>query len=111
MWLPSFEALYPPEVRVEIPPPAALQVPVGMPPVAWMACMGLHGEEPNFVDFNQLNITQAQPAPVELVRNLTRGYLVSVSYIDSQIGRILDRLDTLGLQKDTVVALWGDHGQ
>jgi len=33
-----------------------------------------------------------------------------VSYVDAQVGRLLDRLDSLGLAKNTIVVLWGDHG-
>ena len=36
--------------------------------------MGLHGEEPNFDDFNGLNLTLHQRAPDALVMNVTRGY-------------------------------------
>ena len=41
--------------------------------------MGLHGEEPNFVVFNHRNITQRQPVPAALVRNVTRGYMAAAS--------------------------------
>jgi arylsulfatase A-like enzyme len=30
--------------------------------------------------------------------------------VDAQVGRLLDRLDALGLAKSTIVVLWGDHG-
>lgn len=73
--------------------------------------MGVYGEEPNFIDFNNISITQNHSVPDSLVRNVTRGYMASVSYVDSQVGRILDTLDELGLANDTIVAIWGDHGQ
>lgn len=41
---------------------------------------------------------------------LQHGYYACVSYIDAQIGLILDALDELGLRENTVVLLWGDHG-
>ena len=43
-------------------------------------------------------------------RRLKHGYLASVSYVDAQIGRLLDALDGLGLAENTIVVLWGDHG-
>ncbi|MCC9602466.1 sulfatase [Stieleria sp. JC731] len=44
------------------------------------------------------------------LKNLTRSYLASVSFVDSQVGRILDALDQSGLADSTIVVLWSDHG-
>ncbi len=38
------------------------------------------------------------------------GYYACVSYVDSQVGRLLATLDELGLKDNTIVVLWGDHG-
>jgi arylsulfatase A-like enzyme len=43
-------------------------------------------------------------------RPLVRAYLASISYVDSQVGRLLDALAASGLEKTTVVVLWSDHG-
>lgn len=43
-------------------------------------------------------------------RELIHGYYASVSYIDAQVGRLLDELNRLGLSENTIVVLWGDHG-
>lgn len=43
-------------------------------------------------------------------RRLKHGYYASVSYVDAQIGRLLDALDGLGESENTIVVLWGDHG-
>jgi choline-sulfatase len=43
-------------------------------------------------------------------RNLVRSYLACTSFIDAQIGRLLDALDTAGLADNTIVVLWSDHG-
>lgn len=43
-------------------------------------------------------------------KNLLRAYYASVSFIDSQVGRILTELKNLGLDKNTAIVLWGDHG-
>lgn len=39
-----------------------------------------------------------------------RGYYASVSFMDAQVGRVLDALDSLGLSDNTIVVLWSDHG-
>src|SRR5690606_2099587 len=33
-----------------------------------------------------------------------------ISYVDAQIGKVLDRLGDLGLSDNTVIVLWGDDG-
>lgn len=45
-----------------------------------------------------------------LAKELIHGYYACVSYIDAQIGLVLDELDRLGLAENTIVVLWGDHG-
>ena len=42
--------------------------------------------------------------------SLQHGYYASVSYVDAQIGLVLEALDELGLRENTIVLLWGDHG-
>jgi iduronate 2-sulfatase len=44
------------------------------------------------------------------VRELRHGYLAGVSYLDAQVGRVLDELERLGLADRTVVVFWSDHG-
>ncbi len=46
----------------------------------------------------------------ELTRKLIHGYYASTSYVDAQIGKVTRALEELGLAKDTIVVLWGDHG-
>ena len=46
----------------------------------------------------------------ELAHTLIHGYYACVSYTDAQIGRVLSELDRLGLRRNTIVVLWGDHG-
>ena len=43
-------------------------------------------------------------------RNLVRSYLACVSFIDTQVGRLLDALDETGLSSNTIVVVWGDNG-
>ncbi len=46
----------------------------------------------------------------ERARHLMHAYYACVSYIDAQIGRLLDALDEAGLAENTIVVLWSDHG-
>jgi iduronate 2-sulfatase len=55
-------------------------------------------------------VPQMPPLSDELRRTLIHGYYASASYVDSQIGKVLDELDRLGLAEKTVIVLWGDHG-
>jgi arylsulfatase A-like enzyme len=48
--------------------------------------------------------------PDEYARQLKHGYYAAVSFVDAQVGRVLDELDKLGLRDNTTIILWGDHG-
>jgi iduronate 2-sulfatase len=48
--------------------------------------------------------------PDELQRTLIHGYHAAISYMDAQLGCVLDELDRLALSENTIVVLWGDHG-
>jgi arylsulfatase A-like enzyme len=43
-------------------------------------------------------------------RNLVRSYLACTSFVDGQVGRVLDALKRNGLEEETIVVLWSDHG-
>ena len=45
---PELDLTYPAAEDISIPPAEALVTPKGMPPVAWMQCMGRLGEEGGF---------------------------------------------------------------
>lgn len=70
-----------------------------------------------FFDYNYGELRNYQGIPKgreafsdSLNRTLKHGYYACVSYIDAQIGRLLDGLEANGLDDNTIVILWGDHG-
>jgi len=43
-------------------------------------------------------------------REALRGYYAAISFVDAQVGRLLDALQRLDLAKDTTIVFWADHG-
>ncbi len=56
--------------------------------------------------YTQLDVPDAETE----ARILQHGYNACVSFIDAQVGKVLAELDRLGLRKNTIIILWGDHG-
>ena len=50
------------------------------------------------------------PMPEAEADKLRHGYLATISFVDSLVGQLLDKLSALDLDKNTVVVVWGDHG-
>jgi len=44
------------------------------------------------------------------VRELRHGYLAAISYMDRQVGRLLDELQRRRLADRTIIVFWSDHG-
>ncbi|HUU92321.1 MAG TPA: sulfatase [Phycisphaerae bacterium] len=80
--------------------------PRGAPPMAMNTMYELRA----YMDFAgtptpaQGSLTEAQR------RRLKHGYYAAVTFVDTQVGRLLAELDRLGLRQDTIIILWGDHG-
>ena len=55
-------------------------------------------------------IPDTGPIPEDTQRTLIHGYYAAMSYMDAQLGRVLDELDRLDLATNTLIVLWGDHG-
>lgn len=72
----------------------------------------VHGEAElrSYWDCQDLPLPSEEPWDADRQREMIHGYYASVSYIDAQIGRLLDELERLDLAKNTIVVLWGDHG-
>jgi len=84
-----------------LPQPMLNKAPEGAPdfaPSSW-------GELRQYKDMPEKGAVSA-----EQQRQLIHGYYAATSYMDAQLGRILDALDATGLAKNTIVVFWGDHG-
>jgi iduronate 2-sulfatase len=72
------------------------------------------GEMGSYVDARELAAKQKAAGkndwPDDFSKQLIHAYFACISYIDAQVGRLLDTLDETGLADNTVVMLWGDHG-
>jgi len=52
---------------------------------------------------------QTPPTP-EQIAEMRHGYFANISYMDAQIGKVIDALDQLGLADNTVIVFISDHG-
>lgn len=70
--------------------------------------------EESLHNFGELRAYAGIPAegPVSdtMAEKLIHGYYACVSYTDAQIGKILEELRELKMERNTIVILWGDHG-
>lgn len=87
--------------REKIELPAWMKVPDGGPALA------LH-------DFAELrayrDIHKTDAIEDAKAKELIHGYYACMSFVDAQVGKLLDALDRLNLAQNTIVVLWGDHG-
>lgn len=81
--------------------PAVRRAPEGAPAYAPTA----FGELRNYKD-----VPDKGEIPEDLQRKLIHGYHAAISYMDAQVGKVLDALDASPLKDNTVIVLWGDHG-
>ncbi|MBM3876457.1 MAG: sulfatase [Verrucomicrobia bacterium] len=84
--------------RAKLPPlnPAR---PSGAPDIAFHDGRELRGIPPNQVTFTP-----------EQVAEIRHGYFANISYLDAQLGRVLDALDRSGAADRTIITFVGDHG-
>ncbi len=61
-----------------------------------------------FMKYNRWGKDPNEDAAFSLA--VRKHYAACVSYADAQVGKVMNQLKKLGLENDTVVVLWGDHG-
>ena len=88
--------------RSELSLPNFTDMPEGAPDFAYQDSWELR----NYPDIPG----RGQPIPKEKQLELLHGYYASVSFIDAQVGIILDALEETGLDNNTAIVLFGDHG-
>lgn len=71
------------------------------------ASMGLHA---SFELRTRYGIPKEGPIEPKLARTLKHAYLACVSFVDSQIGRMIAALEEEGLRENTIIIVWSDHG-
>ncbi|MBP7142427.1 MAG: sulfatase [Opitutaceae bacterium] len=84
-----------------IPLAEAPRAPMGAPSIA---------RHQSFELRTRSNIPMSGPIGDDLARELRRAYAACTSFVDAQVGRLLSRLDELGLSGNTIIVFWGDHG-
>ncbi len=71
----------------------------------------LHGSgEFNGYLLGEEKASLTQPLSDDYARKMRHAYFACVSYIDAQVGKLLDELEMSGLAENTIVVVWGDHG-
>lgn len=71
------------------------------------AAMGLH---PSFELRVRSNIPKSGEIDEELAMTLKHSYLACISYVDAQIGKMIQALEAEGLRENTIIIVWSDHG-
>jgi uncharacterized sulfatase len=66
-------------------------------------------------DYPKLALASTRPWPYfgvtpDQARECKRAYYAAISFVDAQIGRLLDAVDRLGLRESTIIVFWSDHG-
>ncbi|XP_051877943.1 iduronate 2-sulfatase [Pristis pectinata] len=100
----EFLKLYPREEIHLAPDP---KVPSKLPPVAYNPWTDVRSRD----DVRALNISFPYgPIPDDFQVLIRQSYFAAVSYMDTQVGRLLNALEEQGLANNTIVVFTSDHG-
>ncbi|XP_063793464.1 iduronate 2-sulfatase isoform X2 [Pseudophryne corroboree] len=82
-------------------------IPKNLPPVAYNPWTDIRKRE----DVQALNISFPYgPIPPHFQRLIRQSYFASVSYLDGQVGQLLNAVENMGFSNDTIIAFASDHG-
>ncbi len=62
------------------------------------------------IRLNNADLFINRVATQEEARQMILAYLACVSYVDWNVGRVLEELDRQGLRENTIIVFWSDHG-
>lgn len=65
------------------------------------------------VDIPEIALTKDRFHPEkerQFLREMHHGHCAAISYLDAQVGKVIDKLDLLGLRENTIIVFWSDHG-
>lgn len=102
-----FWDLYDPETLPLSPRP---EFPEGAPALAWSHNPNFHGYSYGELPPLPNGDLRTEVMPEKTARAIRHAYFACVSFVDSQIGRVLDALKREGLDQSTIVIFWADHG-
>ena len=85
--------------------------PVDMPGIGWnrptiLKYNDCRPEAMGISDLSKMNVTW----PNWKIKEIRRAYYSAISFVDYEIGRVLNEVKKLGLENDTIIVFWGDHG-
>jgi len=66
-------------------------------------------------EFNGYQLGEEKPSinhPVSdaYAKKINHAYYAAVSYIDEQVGALIDEVKAQGMEENTIIVIWGDHG-
>lgn len=93
----KFFDLYDPD-KIQLPPDFAPRpsAPSGFPEIS--------------ISKRNADLFIGRDASPKEAREMIRAYYASTSFMDAQVGRVIEALDRLGLRENTIIVFWGDHG-
>lgn len=57
-----------------------------------------------------MNANDGKPQTTDDISEVRHGYYAATSYLDAQLGKVIDEAERLGLMENTVIVFWSDHG-